>query len=38
MAIEYNWKYRKKICSKCPLETQKRLNCYRVDNFRIIDC
>lgn len=36
-AIEYNWQYRKKICTKCTLETQKKLNCYRVDNYRIID-
>jgi len=36
-AIEYNWQYRKKICTKCPLKTQKKLNCLRVDNYRIID-
>ena len=35
-AIEYNWKYRSKICVKCPLETQKKLNCIRFDNYRII--
>lgn len=36
-AIEYNWKYRKMICTKCPLEVQEKLNCYKVDNYRIID-
>jgi len=33
---EYNWKYRVKVCSKCPLETQQKLGCHKVDNFRII--
>ncbi len=37
IAIEYNWQYRKKICSKCTLETQEKLDCYRVNNYRIID-
>lgn len=36
-AIAYNWEYRQKICSKCSLETQKKLNCYKVNNFRIIN-
>jgi Tfp pilus tip-associated adhesin PilY1 len=36
-AIEYNWEYRKKICSKCSLETQQKLNCYKANNFRIIN-
>jgi hypothetical protein len=36
-AIEYNWEYRKKICSKCSLETKKKLECYKVDNFQIIE-
>ena len=35
-AIEYNWEYRRKICSKCPIEIQKKLDCHRVDNYRII--
>lgn len=37
ITIAYDWKYRKKICAKCPLETQKRLECYRVDNFEMVD-
>ncbi len=36
-AIEYNWQYRKKICSKCPLETQKKLQCVKFDNYKIIE-
>ncbi len=35
--IQYDWNYRKKICTKCPLETQEKLNCFKVDNFKIID-
>jgi len=35
-SIEYNWKYRQKICVKCPIETQKKLECYKVDNYRIV--
>ena len=35
--LDYDWKYRLKICSKCPLETQKKLQCFKVDNFKIID-
>lgn len=31
---EYNWKYRKKICTKCPVEKQKKLKCIKVNNFR----
>lgn len=31
---KYNWQYRKKICTKCPLETQRNLNCFKVDNFK----
>ena len=34
--IEYSWKYRQKICVKCPHETQKKLECYKVDNYRIV--
>lgn len=34
--IEYNWKYRSKICSKCPLSEQKRRSCVRFDNYRMI--
>lgn len=36
-AIEYDWQYRQQICSKCPIETQKKLDCFKVDNFKIID-
>ena len=36
-AIEYNCGYRKKICLKCSLETQKKLECYKVNNYKIID-
>jgi len=32
--IAYNWEYRKKICSKCPLETQQKLNCMRFPNYK----
>ena len=32
--IEYDWQYRKKICIKCPLDIQKKLKCFRVDNFK----
>lgn len=35
LAIEYNWKYRKKICTKCT--RQEELKCHKIDNFRIID-
>lgn len=35
--IEYNWNYRKKICVKCPIETQNKLECYKVDNYRMIN-
>ena len=35
--INYNWEYRKKICSKCPLDTQHKLKCQKINNFRIID-
>ena len=31
--LDYDWKYRKKICEKCPVETQKKLECFKVDNF-----
>jgi len=31
---EYNWNYRKKICSKCPVDTQRKLKCIQVDNSR----
>ena len=32
--LEYNWKYRYKICTKCT--RQKELNCLKVDNYRMI--
>ena len=32
--IEYDWNYRKKICSKCNTEQQKKRGCFRVDNFK----
>lgn len=35
--IEYDWSYRKKICTKCSLETQEKLKCFKADNFKIID-
>lgn len=31
---EYNWEYRKKICVNCSLYTQKKLKCYKEDNFK----
>ena len=31
---EYNWNYRKKICSKCTVDTQRKLKCIQVDNSR----
>lgn len=34
--LDYNWKYRLKICSKCPLKTQQKLRCYKINNFKII--
>lgn len=34
--LAYNWKYRAKICLQCPLETQKRLDCKRFNNYRMI--
>ena len=35
--IQYDWKYRRKICTKCPLETQQKLKCYKANEFKIID-
>ena len=35
--IQYDWNYRKKICTKCQLETQEKLKCFRVNSFKIID-
>lgn len=37
LVTQYNWQYRKKICSKCPLTTQQKLKCHKVNNFKIID-
>jgi len=37
ISIEYNWNYRKRICTKCPTEVQKKLNCFRVDNYKVTD-
>ncbi len=31
---KYNWEYRKKICVKCSIETQKKLNCRKINNFK----
>lgn len=31
---KYNWEYRKKICTKCPREIQRKLNCRKVNNFK----
>ena len=36
--IKYDWNYRKKICTKCPLETKKKWKCYTSPNSsKIID-
>lgn len=34
LLLDYDWKYRKKICSKCSAETRKKLRCFKVDNFK----
>jgi len=34
--INYDWKYRRKICTKCPLEYQKE-HCFKSSEFRYID-
>lgn len=34
--LEYNWQYRAKICTKCPLAEQKRRDCFKVNNYRMI--
>lgn len=34
LLLDYDWDYRKKICVKCPLETQQKLRCFRVNNFK----
>lgn len=31
--IEYNWEYRKKICSKCNQEQRTRYHCFKADRF-----
>ena len=35
--IQYDWEYRKKICTKCELETQEKLKCQKINNFKIMD-
>lgn len=32
--LDYDWEYRKKICVKCPIEIQKKLQCLRIDNYK----
>lgn len=34
LLLDYDWDYRKKICAVCPIETQHKLNCFRVENFK----
>lgn len=34
---EYNWEYRARVCTKCPLEIQQKLRCHKVDNFEVIN-
>lgn len=34
LLLDYDWSYRKKICTKCPIETRQKLRCFRVDNFK----
>lgn len=31
---DYDWEYRKKICSKCTIEEQEKLHCLRVNNYK----
>ncbi|QLH03640.1 hypothetical protein C5F47_08865 [Nitrosopumilus cobalaminigenes] len=31
---ENDWEYRKKICTKCTIEEQKKLHCLKVNNFK----
>jgi len=33
LLLDYDWEYRKKICTKCPIEIQQKLKCFRVNNF-----
>ena len=35
--IQYDWEYRMKICTKCTLETQEKLKCQKINDFRVID-
>lgn len=34
LLLGYDWEYRKKICTKCPLETKQKLRCFSVNNFK----
>lgn len=34
LLLDYDWEYRKKVCTKCSLETRQELRCFRVDNFK----
>ena len=35
--IQYDWEYRKKICTKCNLKTQEKLKCQKINDFKIMD-
>ena len=35
--IQYDWDYRKRICTKCTLETQEKLKCQKINDFRVVD-
>ena len=32
--IDFNWEYRQKVCSKCPLEMQQKLHCMKFPNYK----
>ena len=34
LLLDYDWKYRKKICTKCPIGAKQKLRCFRVNNFK----
>ena len=34
LLLDYDWDYRRKVCTKCPLTTQRKLKCFRVNNFK----
>lgn len=37
ITIEYNWKYRQRVCSKCPREAQIKWDCHRINKFRLVN-